>query len=226
MRKVLRIAAPLVLAVVLGQAALALAPDWIASDFSSGTDGWEIRGAGVGPVWESYEGNPPGSISAAGEGGVSSGPGWYFHAPARFCGNRSTFYGRTLRYDLKVRDSDRGAKDDVLLRGGGITLVYDDKSVPMPMWSARFIRLSIDGGWQKRVGSMRTEASRADFETVLRSLADLEIRGGSSNESSTFLDNVSLNAPMWASAAYASPWLLLVGGAFGVIALICLRRRA
>jgi hypothetical protein len=170
--------------------ALARPAGWIASDFSSGTEGWEVRGAAAGPVWESREGNPPGSILATGE----SVRGWYFRAPAKFYGNRSRFYGRTLRYDVKLSDFDREAKDDVVLRGGGVALVYDDRAVPLPMWSGRFIRLSVGEGWEKRVGEMRMEATRADFETVLRSLTDLEVRGGSGHGTAPV-------APMWASVA-------------------------
>jgi hypothetical protein len=195
MRKVFGMAAPLL---VLISFALARPAGWIVSDFSTGTEGWEIVGGAVGPTWTSHEGNPPGSISAEGEGLA----GWYFHAPAKFYGNRSNFYGRTLRYDVKFGDFDREAKDDVVLRGGGLTLVYDDRTVPLPLWSGRFILLSASAGWEKRVGAMRTEATRAELEKVLKSLTDLEIRGGSANgTSATYLDNVSFDAPMWAVAA-------------------------
>ena len=197
MRKFFSIAAPLVLAAVAG---VSLAGGPVTSEFATGTDGWQVRGPAVGPTWEGDDGDPPGSISAVTAG---TGGDWYWKAPVSYHGNRLDCYGRTLRYSVKHEPMSFGdpqdeSQDDIVLRGGGLTLSFDDESPVMPMWTGRYIPLHENAGWAKRSGTMRMPATRADLQTVLGSLNSLEIRGGSGGAAMKgYLDNVGLNAPMW-----------------------------
>lgn len=196
------------------------------SDFASGPEGWTVRGPAMGPVWQSHEGNPPGCITAA---AMDAGGAWYWHAPARFYGNRAEYYGSALSYDLKVEGFTRPGSDDVILRGGGMTLLFDDRTPAGPGWLTRVVPLSDGVGWRRRVpsgrGGMSVPATRSDLRAVLGALTDLEIRGGTADGSaSAALDNVALNGPAWVSAAnpMAAGLLLLPVGA---VMLLAARRR-
>lgn len=170
------------------------------SDFRAGTDGWRVAGMAMGPVWEPQEGNPPGSISAT---GMEPGATWYWLAPARFGGQRLGYYGRTLRFDVLATGLDSASmgsasRDDVILRGGGMTLVYNDRTPVTGYWMTHAVPLTETQGWQKLVGGMRGPVNRSEFRRVLASLEGLEIRGASGN-GVTYLDNVALNSPLWAT---------------------------
>lgn len=209
----------LVAGAVLAASVSAWAADTVISTFSADTEGWGIVGPAAGPVWEPAGGNPGGCLAA-----VSSGVGgaWYWRAPEKFLGNRAAFYGSTLSYDIRTNGSQPQGGDDLVLQGRGLTLVYDDPSPQMPMWTRRMVVLTETAGWQKRAAGTRSPVSRAEFRAVLSSLESLEIRGGSgAGMVQGYLDNVGMNVPMWASAATTGPMALLP---MALVALV-LRRR-
>lgn len=98
----------------------------VTSTFDTGTQGWTVVGDEAGPVtWIPAGGNTGGYISVT--DAVVRGV-MYFVAPNAYLGNQSAAYGTALSFDLiqnypgNPNQFDAG---DVVLRGSGLTLVYD-----------------------------------------------------------------------------------------------------
>ena len=123
---------------------------------------------------------------------------WYWLAPRKYLGDKSHFFGRYLRFDLKQSDTSRQfANPDVWLLGaGGTRLVYFDQdnyddSYPRTSWPSYLIKLDRAANWkiEPQSGfSVYTEpflaqwsrarlADDTDIERVLGSLDGLYIRG-------------------------------------------------
>jgi laminin B (domain IV) len=126
------------------------------STFNTDTEGWSAVGDVAGPVtWLSSGGNPAGHIELTDQviGGVT-----YFVAPAKFHGNYSSAYGTSLTFDL--RQSYTGSPNqfddsDVILVGGGLTLVFDTPMNPANNgWTLYNVPLSFVG--MARFYSVRT----------------------------------------------------------------------
>jgi alkaline phosphatase D len=151
---------------------------------------------------------------------------WYWRAPAKFLGNRSNLYRHSLSYDLKASGVSRETRDDLVLEGAGMTLVYDDPLPPGPTWSRRTVLLSEFGGWKKRTGMTRVPATRADLQSVLGALSGLEIRGGSGEAMApAYLDNVFINQPVWVAASVFDPRFFVPGGFLMLVLARLYRRR-
>ena len=104
----------------------------VTSTFDTDAEGWSGLTARPGessaPI---HNAGPFGSYSATG-----GNPGGYFRlpdpddqdtffsAPAQFLGNQSSAVGGTLSYDLYTDASINYAGPNVVLQGGGVTLVY------------------------------------------------------------------------------------------------------
>jgi alkaline phosphatase D len=196
------------------------------SDFSSDIQGWLVAEfpnspgpfttplTTSAPSWVSTGGNPNGYIEAVDLTGNAN----FFQAPPSYLGDRSEAYGFTLQFDIRdillsgtLYDGD----PDVILVGGGLTLVADIGPAPTPdVWTHYSAQLSESGGWRiDNFGGALVTA--AQFQTVLSSLTALFIRGEfiAGNERDN-LDSV-IFVPELSSAT-----LLLCG------ALMCVRRRA
>ena len=75
--------------------------------------------------FDSTFGNPPGSVRVGdvyGETGIA--------ATAQYLGNRHSFYGGSLVYDIYVRYTDGVTYPAVVLNGGSMSLYYDTPSPP------------------------------------------------------------------------------------------------
>ena len=164
----------------------------IRSTFDTDGEGWTVVGDAQGgtgiPDYFAEGGSPGGYVSARDDG---TGEIWYWRAPSEFLGDRSAAYGKTLRYDLKQDASASVGADDLILSGGGMTLVYDTSPDPGTDWTAYTVPLLESGGWVLRdTGAPVTEA---EFLEVLSSLTELLIRGEYSIGLDTGgLDNVEL----------------------------------
>src|SRR5205814_1364717 len=119
----------------------------------------------------------------------------YWSAPDRFLGNRSAAYGGSLSFDLA--DTAKGglfAQEDVILIGGGETLVYALPGYPGPDWASFTVSLVEAGCHLTSLSG--PNATAAELQSVLASLAALYIRAeyrlGSDFQS---LDNVVLSTP-------------------------------
>lgn len=168
----------------------------ITSTFDSNSEDWLIAGdaqaGSAQPTYSSTGGNPGGYISARDN---AAGGVWYFVAPSRFLSDVSGAYGQGLSFDLKQSStSSQFNYMDVILVGGGLTLVYDTPYNPGLNWTPYQIQLSESAGWRKDSLSGSTP-TQDEFKTVLRNLQKLWIRGEFVSGADTgSLDNVSLGA--------------------------------
>tara|TARA_Y100000310_G_scaffold156422_1_gene155862 strand:- start:1323 stop:1985 length:663 start_codon:yes stop_codon:yes gene_type:complete len=182
------------------------------STFNSNDDGWTAYGDSQTstPTYHSSNGNPGGHLSVDDSvvGGV-----WYWLAPSNYLGNKSHYYGKYLKFDLKQSDtSNQFAYYDVMLIStDGTTLIYYDESnratsQPATVWTPYIIKLDTTANWRVEPEQgisyddenvFKNEFSQADLATVveiksvLGSLDKLYIRGEfRTGEDTGSLDNV------------------------------------
>lgn len=202
--------APLLAAVALALAA-PLAHS-ASSRFDAGTEGWTAIGDFAAPLsWSATGGNPGGHVFIPDQviGGVT-----YFVAPSAFLGDQSAAFGTLLRFDL--RQDFPGAANpfderDVVLTGGGLTLVYDTSpNPPNGGWASYAVPLSA-GGW--RVGTLSGAlATDGQMVSVLSGLTQLLIRAEFQTGSDTGrLDNVSLVPEPGSALLFAGGLAALAG---------------
>ncbi len=134
-------------------------------------------------------GNPPGSVRIGdvfGETGIA--------APEQYLGNKASFYGGTLTYDIYLRYSDDVPYPAVVLNGGTTSLYYDAPSPPLNAWQNRAVPLT-EMGW--KVSGSGVAATEAVFKSVLSNLVGLYIyTEWHSGPDDTSVDNISLTAPL------------------------------
>ena len=158
------------------------------SDFDEGTEDWIVLHDGSDIRWEENGGNPGGAICAD---DLTLGPYWYFRTT--YSGDLSSFYGLTLSYDLQpvlLSGSPDSPGDDVVISGGGLTIVYRTGVVP-PVdgtWTQFNIPFT-EGGWY--IQGTNTLATMADIQTVLAAVSTFDIAGEYVNGNDTAcIDNV------------------------------------
>lgn len=204
----------------------------VTSTFDTDAEGWSGLTARPGessaPI---HNVGPFGSYSATG-----GNPGGYFRlpdpddqdtffsAPAQFLGNQSSAVGGTLSYDLYTDASINYAGPNVVLQGGGVTLVYVLTTQPAVQnsWVTVNVALAPSASWH--LGSAGGgAASTADFQTALGNLNRLWISAETHSpvEETSGLDNVRLAAAVPEPATAA---MLLLGVA--AIAGMHSRRRS
>lgn len=188
------------------------------STFDSDAEGWSAQGDIEGPLtWSATGGNPGGNvfIDDLTTGGVT-----YFVAPALFHGNFAGAFGTQLTFDLMQRypgGANQFNDEDVILSGGGLTVVYDTANNPVNNgWTSYSVPLS-PTGWRLNTlsGSAPTEEQ---FLAVLSNLSSLRIRAEYQTGADIgHLDNVAL-VPEPTTA------LMLLSG-IGCIAFAARRKR-
>jgi hypothetical protein len=147
------------------------------------------------PVWNADLG---GYISLIDPDGTTTGNTEYWQAPAKFLGAQSVAYGGTLSFDL-ANPPGFGLFDqeDIILLGGGLTLVYDLGTPP----GGNFVHYSIpmsEGGWT-RDGLAGPAATQTEFLTALSNITQIFIRAEFQlGEDTEYLDNVVLSGPVTA----------------------------
>lgn len=179
------------------------------STFNSSNEGWKIidfagfESAGYQhqgtytPTYHLSGGNLTGYISTQ-----DPAVGFFtFSAPTAFLGDQSASYNATLSYDISYRENDANNEwnlidtTDVILTGGGIRLLWQSSPLlkPSSIWSSVTVSLAPSEQW--KVGTPQGDfATAADFQTVLKNLTGLYIRGEYSESllEITRLDNVKL----------------------------------
>jgi hypothetical protein len=177
------------------------------SNFSTDIDFWLIKagGAQATPNYDAIGGNPDGAISS-GEEAVQGT--WYFEAPMKYLGNAANFYGKKLEFDLKNSVAGNTIEDyDVVLEGGGKTLVFDNEANPGPdAWTTYEIALEETAGW-KKIDSLsdlyeskqrfsgRVAPTKDELRAVIAAVTMFRIRGEYSTATDEgFLDNVRFGA--------------------------------
>ncbi len=150
------------------------------STFDTDNEGWGADGDPVSSAatWIPAGGNPGGHIRVA---DAAVGSVWYFVAPPKFRGNQCGAYGRYLRWEQYINDTTQmfgsiGGRPDVVLAGGGLTLVYDQPYNPGLTWTPFEVLLREDAGW--RLNNLNGPApTQSEFRTVLANISALRIRG-------------------------------------------------
>lgn len=159
----------------VGIQAQAEPPPLAVSTFDTDAEGWTTVGdtvEGSVPRFVPTGGNPGGYLSAT---DAEQQGRWYWSAPAKFRGNFSSLYGRTLTFDLRQSDTaNQNSYSDVVLTGGGIVLWFDTPTNPASTWTSYEIVLQ-EAGWENRITDL--SATQAEMQTVLSSLDSLLIRG-------------------------------------------------
>jgi hypothetical protein len=148
----------------------------ITSSFLQNDEGWNVVGDG-NKHWSPTGGKPSstGYIFAIDR---TEGDTFYFDAPGKYRGNMSAAYGRYLTFDLswfETSPSDYKEGDDVVLRGGNVTITAQLPNLPGTSWTSYSIRLDETGGWVLEGTDQPVTA--AQFQTVLASVQHLRIRG-------------------------------------------------
>lgn len=199
------------------------------STVDSNAEGWTVFGDGVSVVHNPAGGVPGGHISITDS---QAGGAFAFSAPASFLGNRSSAYGGNLTFSLSQEGlGNQVDTSDVVLVGGGLTLVFDAGANPafFTDWTAYSVSLLASAGW--RVGTLGgANATEAELQQVLANLAELRIRGeyqGGANSpfaDTGRLDGVSLESGPTASVPEPSSLILLGLGLFAGSAIARCRR--
>lgn len=148
----------------------------IESRFLDNAEGWEARGDGI--LYYSPTGGNPGSTGYIFIIDQIRGDNFYFAAPSRYLGDASAAYGRRLTFDLvwsETNVSSHKQGDDVVIEGGGLTLVASLPSVPTTTWTSYSIPLDVGGGWVHQ--GTEQLASAAEIQSALGSMTRLWIRG-------------------------------------------------
>ncbi len=168
----------------------------ITSHFDQDHEGWTVIGdaqeGSAIPDYRNDAGNPGGYISADDN---TAGGVWYWSAPEKFLGNRSSSFGKILSFSLKQSSTDNQFDaDDIILAGADMKIVYNTAENPDITWTDYSVRLSGDSGW-KYNDSNGDPVSRNDFVNILKDLKALQIRGEYvTGEDTGGLDNVILYA--------------------------------
>jgi len=153
-------------------------PSVASSTFEGDADGWVVSGNGDGvqATLKASGGNPRGHICAQDQ---KDGDVWYFVAPGKFTGAMTQVYGKRLTFDLKqgsIFNQLRGR--DVILNGGGVSLVFNIRFAPGLDWTPYSVSIDDSSGWLVDDPTGKGPAATADdFQTVLRNLTSLRIRG-------------------------------------------------
>ncbi len=195
----------LLLAVSLFPLVAAAAPS---SSFDSGTEGWSVVDLnppydGVGTAYAVL--HQDGHIVFA-DPSVQS---FFFEAPSAFLGDLSSWFGGTLSYRQKVTPATPEWRDDpdVVIVGGGLTLVFQNVANPGVDWTDYSVVL---GGTGWRVDSLTGAAATSlQMQAALGGVERLRIRGEyvSGVIETTALDDVSISA-----VPEPASWAMLMSG--------------
>jgi hypothetical protein len=150
----------------------------VRSSFDSNDEGWTITGdaraTGAKPEFGNPDAGTTGLISAKDDvtGGI-----WYFTAPAKYLGDQSQAFGRTLSFDLKVTPiSNPFDAPDVVLEAGQLSFNYDLPRDPGTDWT--HYEVPLDGsGWKAGEAADAGMVSAQEFRALLAHLTALRIRG-------------------------------------------------
>ncbi|NLU20763.1 MAG: hypothetical protein GXW89_08765 [Phycisphaerae bacterium] len=147
---------------------------FIASDFEAGDDGWVVNDGEIAATYSSTAGSPGGHISSQGDNT------WYWTAPAKFLGNLSNAYGRTLEFDVNheiPNDNPNclSAEGLVVLSGEGLSIYANGPYRPEATWTRYVFRLDETADWRNSADHERVTA--AQMQQVLSNVTSLRIRG-------------------------------------------------
>lgn len=166
----------------------------VASTFDTNSDGWFVS---------DYLGNGSAAVAwSAGTIGTNDQFGeTSFHAPEKFNGDKSSFYGSSLSFDLEEATKDSGANAYyTLIIASGADVLYWYGGAPLPTFTSFSALLSsTDTRW--RLGGTGfnpgsgVAPTAAQFQSILANVTRLQINGEfTTGPDNTHLDNVILGA--------------------------------
>lgn len=152
----------------------------VADSFSQDAAGWTIVGdAQGGYVVASYSedgGVADGYIYAKDDvlGGV-----WYFNAPAEYLGDKSNYYGATMRFSLfqKSAMARQFESTDIIIESGDKRISYQLPHYPEEEWGDYAIVIDEESVWLNGNYNSNDKATKSDIEAVLANITGLRIRG-------------------------------------------------
>ncbi len=185
----------------------------VSSIFDATAEGWTAVGDVAAFGHQVAGGNPGGHIEVT---DLAQGPYIYFVAPSAYLGDLSAAFGGDLSFDLLISGGGSYAtNEDVLLTGGGTTIVRDIANPAKDVWTGYSMALDDTGGW--KVGSSAgAAATNTQIKAVPSNVTDLRIRAEYISGADTGgLDNVEVTGtvPVPAGAVLMLSGLALVAGA-------------
>ena len=211
----------------------------IISDFSvSGSvDGWSVF---------ADNGGSPGSdnpkwVSGGYLSSYDFGYGYYWLiAPAKFSGNKSSFFGGLLSYNMKydgVGSACAYLHPSVVITRGSLKL-WKTMAAPGASYSNYTYTLNATGGWmiidnssweqQNDWSSLSTAATNTDIAYILAAVDNIYIRGEASTQGGVndaiSVDDIYLSDATVASTPEPSSIISLLGG-FGALGMLFRRAR-
>lgn len=173
----------LIAALALAAIAPARAAYLVQSNFDENLEGWSVTHDATAPIWNAAAAGADGGCAEASDQG--QGAYWYWSAPPKFLGNKSTAVGQTLSFRLWESTGTVSAKTaaDVVLVSGDLTAVATMATPIQPgAWTDHTISLigstatQPDTPWHLDTlsGPLVTAEQMA---TILGSLDTLLIRG-------------------------------------------------
>jgi len=170
--------------------------------FDDGPNGWRVvvlnhegnfEQLGIGEDrWHSTGGNPGGYIET--QDWSSS---WTcFRAPNTVVGNRLSWYGGSIEFDLRTDYADNLARPVVLLKSAGLNACYQAVA-PRPTWTHQAVPLTTPG-WTKDFGG-NIPVTDSELRQVLEDLTGIYVGTEwqiSPPQETTGLDNFSISEPV------------------------------
>ena len=150
----------------------------IASYFNQNDEEWIVIGdaqdGSAKPNYYDKDGNTGGYISANDN---AAGGVWYWSAPEKFLGDRSSSFGEKLTFSLKQSSTDNQFDgDDLILVGNEMRIVFNTSQNPDTSWTDYSVALNEEAGWKYNNSSGET-VSKNDFIKILTNLTAINIRG-------------------------------------------------
>jgi gliding motility-associated-like protein len=182
----------------------------VTSDFASNAEGWTAPNALAGSFgYTATGGNPNGYISGQTPGSISLGAGlfwipYFFQAPGKFNGNKSSYYGGNLRWDVSQTSAGAPTFEYTavqLTNGAGVTYYFfpgtQFTAPAFGSWTTVNVPLSATGEWKTTNSSTGIAVTVAQLTAMLGDIQKLEIQGLYRNANiATRIDNVTMYPPI------------------------------
>lgn len=166
--------------------------------FDTDAQGWGLFSDGRDFQWDGTIGNNGlGAIRAV---DITAGNYWFFSAPTTDLGDLSALYGTSISYDILGIQGNQSIDNraDIILSGGGIQIGIAAGVAPvLGQWTSWDILVDASADWKIVNNAVAatltsTDATEADFQTVLANLSNMYIRGEyTSGSDQSAIDNVS-----------------------------------
>lgn len=149
------------------------------SDFNTDSEAWLITGdAQTGSSDPTY--NESGGVDDSGYISADDdehGGTWYFEAPEKFLGDKSSYFGGTLEYWLKQSDtSNQFSNDDIVIEGGEDKIVYRFDDNPDTEWTKFSVALDDTADWYLNDHDGE-QVDAEDIKRILSDIVSIRIRG-------------------------------------------------